>query len=108
MPMPISANGNLMPAEPAMSASAMTDTKLKGTNHSARPRKQAANNPTETIARIWSMPLSSTGGTHRENYFNVCRHNYPHRHINAAELRTGRRNQNQSFARRCHLGLQLR
>src|SRR5262245_8900561 len=64
MPMPISTNGNLMPTEPAMSASAMTDTKLKGTNHSARPRKQAANNPTATIARIRSMPLSSTGGTH--------------------------------------------
>src|SRR5215471_5290918 len=58
MPMPISTNGNLMPAEPAMPASAMTDTKLKGTNHSARPPQQAANNPTATIAKAWSMPLS--------------------------------------------------
>src|SRR5262249_55436041 len=58
MPMPIPTMGNWMPAEPAMPASAMTDTKLKGTNQSARPPKCAANKPTATIAKMWSMPLS--------------------------------------------------
>ena len=50
--MAISTCGSTRPAMPAAPAAAITDTKLSGTSHSARPPRCAASRPTATMAML--------------------------------------------------------